>query len=103
MLFTADDMAAFDDPDLGAVEATHRPAAGGSPITGLVHIDQAGKDMFGGTLAGVDLVIDFDTTVFQDVKRGDRFEVGRTDYIVRDVPENRRDGLRSMASLAKQH
>lgn len=101
MLFTADDLAIFYDLDLGAVEATLRPCAGGAPIIGFVHLRAPGIDLFNGAVATTDYTLRYPTATFPRVAVGDRITIGRTDYQVRDVPQPVADGLEATVSLAK--
>lgn len=91
------------DADLGAEEVTHRPAAGGPPVVGIALLNQPGRDYFVGALAGTDYALRYPVAAFPSVQKGDRFTIGRTDYLVRDVPQPLADGLEAIAALVKQH
>ncbi len=90
------------DADMGAEQVTHQPAAGGKPVVGLALLNQPGRDTFGGTLAVTDYTLRYPIATFPSIKKGDRITIGRTDYLVRDVPLATDDGLEAVAPLAKQ-
>jgi len=83
------------------VEATHRPAAGGPPATGKVILDQPGGEIFGGALITTDYTLRFPVATFQDVQKGDRFTLNRTDYVARESAQPLQDGLEATVPLAK--
>lgn len=83
-------------------QVTLRPAAGGPSVTGRARLLQPGRDTFGGTLAVTDYTLRYPVATFPSIKKGDRITIGRTDYLVRDVPLATDDGLEAVAPLAKQ-
>lgn len=83
------------------VQATFRPAAGGPPKDGLVILDQPGGEIFGGALITTDYTLRFPVATFQDVQKGDRFTLNRTDYVARESAQPLQDGLEATVPLAK--
>lgn len=100
MLFEADDMDVFFDPDLGALDAVHTPAAGGPPQAGRVILDQPGAEVFGGAVIVDAPSIRYPLAQFPDLRRGDRITIGNTEYTVRDAPMPVADGIEAVASLS---
>ncbi|HMV62708.1 MAG TPA: hypothetical protein PKE01_05205 [Rhodocyclaceae bacterium] len=80
---------------------TLRPASGGRPLTGRARLQQPTHDILG-NLVATDYALRYPVATFPNVQKGDRITIGRTDYLVRDVPQHLPDGLEAIAPLSKQ-
>jgi len=87
--------------DAFGVEATHRPAAGGPPTTVLVIHDEPGNQILGGEVFMTEPSLRYRTSTLPRAEKGDRFTLGRTEYIAREAAQNLKDGLEHLVPLAK--
>lgn len=83
------------------VAVTHVPAAGGVPTVAMAILDHPSANILMG-VAVTDYTLRYPIATFPSIKKGDRITIGRTDYLVRDVPLATDDGLEAVAPLAKQ-